>query len=150
MKIRKYQSCDLEKIVQLFYETVHAVNIKDYTEQQVNVWATGVVDWEKWNQSFQEHLTYVAVENNLVIGFGDMDKNGYLDRLFVHKDYQRQGVATALCDQLESMAGIECITVHASVTAKPFFEKRGYRIIKKQEVERQGILLPNYLMQKLL
>lgn len=140
----------MNQIVQLFYETVHTVNIKDYTEQQVNVWATGVVDWEKWNQSFQEHLTYVAVENNLVIGFGDMDKNGYLDRLFVHKDYQRQGVATALCDQLESMAGIECIIVHASVTAKPFFEKRGYRIIKKQEVERQGILLPNYLMQKLL
>lgn len=126
------------------------MNIKDYTEQQVNAWATGVADLEKWNRSFQEHFTYVAVENNLVIGFGDMDETGCLDRLFVHKDYQGQGVATVLCGQLESMAGIECITVYASVTAKPFFEKRGYKVIRKQEVERRGVFLYTYFMQKFL
>ena len=31
---------------------------------------------------------------------------------------------------------------------RPFFEKRGYRVVKEQQVERQGILLTNYVMEK--
>ncbi|MFR3031966.1 MAG: GNAT family N-acetyltransferase, partial [Blautia sp.] len=71
----------------------------------------------------------------------------YLDRLFVHKDYQRKGVATAICDKLEQMAQGDVVT-HASITAKPFFEKRGYKVVKEQKVERQGITLTNFVMKK--
>ncbi|GEA31614.1 hypothetical protein CDIOL_25370 [Clostridium diolis] len=42
------------------------------------------------------------------------------------------------------------ITVEASITAKPFFEKRGYHIVRQQEVERKGQLLTNFVMKKLL
>ena len=100
-----------------------------------------------WNQSFQEHFTIVAVDNNLIVGFGDIDKTGYLDRLYIHSDYQRQGIAAAICDQLEQAVPGTIVT-HASITARPFFEKRGYIIVKKQEVERQGIFLTNYVMEK--
>lgn len=147
MKIRKYQTSDCEEIGKLFYHTVHTVNAKDYTKEQLNVWATGQIDLEMWNQSFLEHYTIVAVDNNLIVGFGDIDKTGYLDRLYIHSDYQRQGIATAICDQLEQAVQGTIIT-HASITAKPFFEKRGYKIVKKQEVERQGIFLTNYVMKK--
>ena len=148
MEIRHYRSSDIEEMVRLFYETVHAVNIRDYTEQQVNVWATGEVDCEEWDASFKEHLTYVATENGLIVGFGDIDEAGYLDRLYVHKDYQNRGIATAICDRLEAESGVGCITVHASVTAKGFFENRGYRVIKSQVVERRGVGLKNYVMEK--
>lgn len=147
MKIRQYQTSDCEEIGELFYHTVHTVNAKDYTKEQLNVWATGQIDLEMWNQSFQEHYTIVAVDNNLIVGFGDIDKTGYLDRLYIHSDYQCQGIATAICDQLEQAVQGTIIT-HASITAKPFFEKRGYKIVKKQEVERQGIFLTNYVMKK--
>lgn len=33
---------------------------------------------------------------------------------------------------------------------KIFFERRGYRVVKRQEVERQGVLLTNYIMEKYL
>ena len=147
MKLRKYQASDCEKIVELFYHTVHTVNAKDYTKEQLNVWATGQIDLEMWNQSFQEHFTIVAVDNNLIVGFGDIDKTGYLDRLYIQSDYQRQGIAAAICDQLEQAVPGTIVT-HASITARPFFEKRGYIIVKKQEVERQGIFLTNYVMEK--
>lgn len=147
MIIREYQPSDCEEMAELFYNTVHTVNAKDYTKEQLNVWATGRVDLEKWNQSLQEHDTLVAVENERIIGFGDMDKTGYLDRLFVHKDYQKKGVATALCDKLEQGVQGKIIT-HASITARPFFEKRGYKVVKEQQVERQGILLTNFVMEK--
>ena len=147
MKIRKYQSSDCKSLADLFYHTVHTVNAKDYTKEQLNVWATGQIDLEMWNQSFQEHFTIVAVDNNLIVGFGDIDKTGYLDRLYIHSDYQRQGIAAAICDQLEQAVPGTIVT-HASITARPFFEKRGYIIVKKQEVERQGIFLTNYVMEK--
>ena len=75
----------------------------------------------------------------MIVGFGDIDKTGYLDRLYVHADYQRRGIATAICDRLEEAIQKNIIT-HASITARPF-EKRGYKVIKKQNVERQGIFL---------
>lgn len=147
MKIRKYKISDCEELAKLFYDTVHTANAKDYTEEQLNVWATGQVDLEKWNQSLHEHFTVVAVEDEVIIGFGDIDKTGYLDRLYVHRDHQGKGVATAICNQLEQTVQ-ENVVTHASITARPFFEKRGYKVVKEQQVERQGIMLTNFIMEK--
>ena len=146
MIIREYISSDCERLAELFFQTVHTVNAKDYIKEQLNVWATGNVDLSVWNNSFLEHYTLVALENNVIVGFGDIDNTGYLDRLFVHKDYQSQGIATALCDRLE--AGFDRVTTHASITAKQFFMNRGYRLIKEQHVVRNGISLANYVMEK--
>lgn len=137
-------------MVRLFYETVHAINIKDYTEEQVNCWADGNIDYREWDASFRKHLTYVAFENETIVGFGDIDETGYLDRLYVHKDYQGCGVATAICNRLESETRSERVKVHSSITAKSFFEKRGYHLIREQGVNRQGVILLNYIMAKQL
>ena len=147
MVIRKYESSDCKEMAELFFNTVHSVNVKDYTKEQLDAWAPGQVDLEKWDQSFQEHFSIVAVENDIIVGFGDIDKTGYLDRLYVHKNYQGKGIATVICDQLESKVKENIIT-HASITAKPFFEKRGYKVVKEQQVERNGFFLKNYIMEK--
>lgn len=47
MEIRQYQQSDCKILTELFYNTVHTVNAKDYTVEQLNVWATGQVDLEK-------------------------------------------------------------------------------------------------------
>ena len=148
MQLREYQQSDCEQLAELFYQTVHSVNAKDYTKEQLDVWATGKVDLCKWNSSFLKHKTIVAVETGKIIGFGDMDSTGYLDRLYVHKDYQRKGVASAICDALESFSKGKTFITHASITAKPFFQYRGYRVVKEQKVFRQGIALTNYVMEK--
>ncbi len=147
MFIREYQTSDCIEITELFYNTVHTVNAKDYTKEQLDVWATGQVDLKAWNQLLQEHFSIVAVDNDIIVGFGDIDETGYLDHLFVHADYQGKGIATAICDQLEQAVQGD-ITTHASITAKPFFEKRGYMAVKQQQVERQGVFLTNYVMKK--
>ncbi|MGN0743654.1 MAG: GNAT family N-acetyltransferase [Christensenellales bacterium] len=148
MIIRQYMSTDCENIAILFYHTVHTVNSKDYTEKQLNAWATGSVDLTQWNKSLSKHYAVVAIENDIIVGFGDIDKTGYLDRLYVHKDYQRQGIATALCNELEKAVETNKIVTHSSITAKPFFIQRGFRVIKEQQVTRNGIVLTNYLMEK--
>ncbi len=147
MVIRTYLPSDCRELAGLFYNTVHTVNAKDYTKEQLDVWAAGIVDFEKWNQSFEEHYSLVAIDNEVIVGFGDIDKTGYIDRLFVHSDYQRKGIAAAICNQLEKAVQGNIVT-HASITARPFFEKRGYKVVKEQQVERQGIFLTNFIMEK--
>ena len=49
MIIRRYEISDCKYVAELFYNTVHFINSKDYTEEQLNVWATGNIDLERWN-----------------------------------------------------------------------------------------------------
>lgn len=81
-----------------------------------------------------------------ILGFGDMTADGYLDRLFVHREAQGRGIASALCAALECRCSASEFTVHASRTAQPFFQGRGYQVVREQQVERRGVLLTNFLM----
>lgn len=148
MILREYTKTDCGELAELFYDTVHTVNAKDYTREQLDAWATNRVNLEAWNKSFQAHHTMVAEMDGQIVGFGNMDEIGYLDRLYVHKDYQRRGVATAICDALEQNTKAAAFTTHASITARPFFEKRGYTVVREQQVERRGVLLTNFVMHK--
>lgn len=148
MEIRKYEDTDFDEIAELFYNTVHSVNMNDYSQEQVDVWATGKLDPNRWNKSLLENYSIVGIEGRQIVGFGDIDKTNYLDRLYVHKDFQARGIATAICDELEKQANGATISVHTSITAKPFFEKRGYKVLKEQQVELAGVFLTNYVMDK--
>lgn len=152
MEIRKYTSGDLSEILKLFCDTVRTVNARDYTPEQIGAWVSNI-DAQRWDSSLSEHYSLVAVIDGKIVGFGDMDDSGYLDRLYVHADYQRRGIAAAICGRLEQYAAsinADKIVTHASITAKPFFEKLGYVVIKEQQVERVGVLLINYVMERSL
>ena len=150
MIIRGYLPSDCTQIAQLFYDTVHSVNAADYTSEQLDAWADGHVDLDAWDNSFREHFTLVACDGKEIVGFADMDENGYLDRLYVHRDYQRKGVASSLLREMSQKVKTDEITTYASITARPFFEKMGYRVVRENIVERKGVSLINYFMVKKL
>ena len=147
--LRPYRPEDCPALAALFYETVHTVNAAHYTPAQLDAWAPACgPDLAAWDKSFRAHRTLVAELDGRLAGFGDLDPAaGYLDRLYVHKDLQGRGVATALCNALEEAAAGPVVT-HASVTARPFFARRGYRVLRAQQVERRGVTLANYVMEK--
>ncbi|MFV0517924.1 MAG: GNAT family N-acetyltransferase [Aminipila sp.] len=151
MKIREYRQADQKVLFQLFYNTVHEINCRDYNEEQINTWAPVNIDLKAWNESFLHHHSIVVEKDNEIVGFADMDRNGYLDRLFVHKDYQGIGIATMLLENLENYAkenGILSCDTYASITAKPFFEKRGFIVERENIVKRENVELINYKMSK--
>ena len=154
MILRKYKSDDCLKLLKLFYDTVRTVNKKDYNDEQLSVWAPDNYIEEKyntWQKSLSENFTVIAEKNGDIVGFGDIEKNGYLNRLFVHKNYQSRGIASSIVKELENYAEKICIRTiitEASTTAKPFFEKIGYSLIKEQQIEKKGIFLTNYVMEK--
>ncbi len=153
--IRAIKVEDLELIVALFKETVHHVNAKDYTFEQLLVWAPDHIHHsdDRW-QSLLSNVAYLAEIDNVIVGFADITTEGYLDRLFVHKDYQRQGIASMLTNKLELSLferGVKKVTTEASITAKPFFEQMGYLVVKEQNKPRPGgVTLTNFLMEKRL
>ena len=125
MVIRPYRSADCSALAELFYETVHTACARDYTPEQLDAWAPGQVDLAAWDVSFLAHRTLAAVE-----------------------DFQRRGVASALCDALEAASAAETFTTHASRTARPFLEHRGWRVVREQTVLRRGVALNNFVMEK--
>lgn len=81
-------------------------------------------------------------------------KNGnYIDFFYIHKDFQRQGIADKILTELELEAirqHSKMLTSDISITAKPFFEKKGFRVKAEQKNIRLGIELINYKMEKKL
>ena len=132
----------------LFYGAVHTACAGDYTPAQLDAWAPASYDSAAWAETLFCRTVLAAEEAGQLLGFGSIGPDGYLDLLYVRGDCQGRGVGTALCDALEGLYPAGRLTVHASRTARPFFEKRGYRVIRAQRVERRGQTLENFVMEK--
>lgn len=150
IKVRKYKESDCAALAGLFYETVRSVNAKDYSKEQLCAWAPEETDLSRWGERLRGSFTAVAEYGGITAGFGNINENGYLDMLFVHKDHQSMGIASAICDVIEKYPSANNIYAYASITAKPFFEARGYRTVRENIVEKGGIHLTNYLMEKII
>ena len=153
MLIRPFKPEDTAAAYQLFYDTVHSVNLQHYTPEEVEAWVPShTPDLQQWQERFLRQHTLLAEIDGQLAGFANLEEDGRnIDMVYTHKDFQGQGVATALLDQLEQEVlqnGGKRIELAASITARPFFEKRGYRLIRENEVLRHGVVLRNFIMVK--
>ena len=151
MEFREYKNTDLHAVMDLFYVTVHEVNKNDYSEEQLDAIAPKDANEYHWEKSLEKNHTIVVEEDDKLIAFGNIVKTGYLDRLYVHPDYLRKGIASKLVEELEEYAkkhGSHVINVTSSITSKAFFESKGYAVIEEQINERRGERLLRYLMEK--
>ena len=153
MDIIPYQPDDLKEVYQLFYDTIHKVNVKDYTAKQLAVWAPEIPDWDKWQTRLTGAITFICRINDNIAGFGSLVDHTYLDFLYVSFQFQRRDVATNIYSKLEEISrsnGTNFITTDASITARPFFEKMGFKVLHKQSIRKKDIVLVNYKMLKRL
>ena len=151
MEFREYKNTDLHAVMDLFYVTVHEVNKNDYSEEQLDAIAPKDANEYHWEKSLEKNHTIVVEEDDKLSAFGNIGKTGYLDRLYVHPDYLRKGIASKLVEELEEYAkkhGSHVINVTSSITSKAFFESKGYAVIEEQINERRGERLLRYLMEK--
>ena len=151
MEFREYNNTDLHAVMDLFYVTVHEVNKNDYSEEQLDAIAPKDANEYHWEKSLEKNHTIVVEEDDKLIAFGNIGKTGYLDRLYVHPDYLRKGIASKLVEELEEYAkkhGSHVINVTSSITSKAFFESKGYAVIEEQINERRGERVLRYLMEK--
>lgn len=143
MILRAYRPDDFLEVFALFKETVQRINRKDYSEEQIKAWLQS--DPAHFQERLLAHKSYVVIDQKRIVGFGDIDDACYLDHLYVAADAQRKGIATRLMNQLEK-EGTGSIYTDVSITARPFFERRNYKVLKRQTVLCHGVYLDNYKM----
>ena len=153
MTIRKGTIADSEEIKKLFVETIKESCKSDYSEEQINVWTTNAENTARWEKVLKEQFVLVALDEDKITGFATLDHGNYIDLFYVHKDHQRQGIALNLYRQIEKEAirqGQTEITANVSITARPFFEKMAFEVLKQQSVAIQDVTLTNFKMSKKL
>jgi putative acetyltransferase len=151
IEVRQSVSGDVERITQLFYDTIQNININDYSQEEVDDWSSWKTDIDKWLEKMQEQYFVVAVIKNKIVGFSSLALDGYLDFMFVDKDTQGQGVASALLSEIERKANEQnndVIYSDVSLTAKGFFESKGFIVERQQLKKSKKKELVNYRMTK--
>ena len=150
--IRAALQSDAVELKKLFQNTVLAINRRDYSQAEVEDWASCGDDLSNIEDMIKTHYFIVAVnQQSEIVGFSSITPQGYLHSMFVHKDFQGEGIATMLLNEIEQYAitnGIMRITSEVSLTARPFFEKKGYIVEEEQKRKANQLSLTNFWMAK--
>jgi GNAT superfamily N-acetyltransferase len=112
-----------------------------------------VPDQQAWHARMSEsdRRTLVAEEDDEVVGFAELEDDGHLDMLYLRGDAVGRGVGRQLYEAVEGEArglGVGRIFTEASVTARPFFERNGFRVVLEQRVSCRGVEIINFAMEK--
>ncbi len=140
---------DIPQLKNLFTETVTSVNIQDYSKEQVEDWASCGDGDERWMELLQKHQVFVCELDGQMAGYCSIDSEGYIHMMFTSKDYQRRGVARRMMLYLFECAkrfGLKTLSSNVSITAKPFFERFGFKMMIEQEARANKLFLKNYKM----
>jgi putative acetyltransferase len=136
---------------ELYIETIQLVCKNDYNPDQINAWISGVKNTNRWIEVIETQFVLLAIIEAKIVGFGTLKDGNYIDFFYIHKDFQRQGIADKILTKLELDAKnkhSKIIISDVSTTAKPFFEKKGFLVKAEQKNIRLGIELVNFKMEK--
>lgn len=151
LKIRTFKKGDELALRQLFFDTVRNVNIKDYSLDQVQAWASENYDEKRWAEKLAANNPFIAIFEGEIVGFADIQETGYIDHFFCHRNHQGKGVGKTLMQTLfitGQQAGITRLYSHVSITANTFFAHFGFKVLKEQKVDIRGQTLTNFIMEK--
>ncbi|WP_345989995.1 GNAT family N-acetyltransferase [Chryseobacterium sp. Chry.R1] len=151
INIREAKEEELIIIQQMCSDTIYKICSVDYTYNQLEVWISNIEDTQRWIHALLGQYLIVAEFESKIIGFITLKNKFYIDYLYIHKNYQRRGIAKMLFKVIEKKAISEKqheLVSDVSITAKPFFENLGFKVLKKQKVKIKGVELINYRMIK--
>jgi putative acetyltransferase len=149
--IRDYTAADAPDLWALKFHTIHQINKRDYTAEQLRAWAPAGFDMQIWQKRADGMHPYIAQFGHTIVGFADLQPDGYIDHFFCSADYQGCGVGKALMQHIlhrAQMLALPRVYSAVSITAKPFYENFGFTVVKKQSVEVNGEHLTNFLMER--
>jgi GNAT superfamily N-acetyltransferase len=153
LTIRKYQAGDAQALTEIFYNAVESNCGEGYSPEEIRAWAPLPIDYASWKRRLEQHRPWVALLHSSPIGFISLLPDGEVGLAYVHRAFQRQGVASKLYEALENEArstGLDKLSVEASHAAKPLFERLGYGVAHRNNKIRNGLTLVNWKMTKVL
>ena len=153
MYIRKLLDDEYEQVIELIYGSVHSVCREDYTEAELDAWAPKAFDARRFQSALDGCFNIVMIEKRKIVGFLSMEQDGYINRVYTHKDFQKQGIAARLMLEAESYAkdnGVYELRLDSSKTAEYFYFKMGFSECGISTNECNGVVFRNKTMYKKL
>lgn len=151
--IRHYIADDAQQLANIYYYTIHNINVQDYSEEQVNAWApSSSLELTSWKKKWGTIPPLVALMDNKIVGFTEFEPNGHIDCFYVHHEYQGFGIGSSLMNEIFKKANdlnLKRVFAEVSITAKPFFEAKGFKVVKQQNVDIRGVKLTNFIMENI-
>ena len=151
LKFRQANLNDLEEIQELFVETIKSSCQNDYNKQQINAWVNSVENKERWKSILANQYFLIAEIENKMVGYGSLENGNYLDLMYVHKDFLRKGIAKMIFEKLKDKSielGFDKLTSDVSKTARPFFETKGFKVIRENKNIIKDVEIINYHMSQ--
>ncbi len=132
-KVSRAIDSDLPLMQRLFYQTVTSYGSAIFTKAEIKIYSRLATNKAYWQKKFEEDFIYNVKLNGEILGSFSMDKNGTIEYIFVHMNYHGKGIATALYETMEEVAGkanIKTLTTRVNLMTKDFFQRNGFDIIK--------------------
>ncbi len=152
--IRPYRAEDAAPLARVFHRAVRRGTGAHYSVLQRMAWSPRPSDGAEWHARLSAIDTIVAELPRGPVGFMALSvEERFIDFAYVDPSVRGQGVAAALYAVIEGRAralGLTCLQTEASRVAEPFFERRGWQVVRRQTVKRRMVRLPNAVMEKAL
>ena len=153
--VRLYRPDDAVAIPVIFHRSVREVASANYTEAQVAAWSPAPPDYT-WatGRANDGRSIFVAVDqSDTPVGYIDVEADGHIDHLYCLPEAVSRGVGAQLYAVVEMHArhlGLTRLYVEASEPARRMFERQGFSMLERRDLEHRGIPIHNYLMEKTL
>ena len=151
--IRDFREDDAEILWKLFFDTVRNINRRDYSESQVRAWASDTYDADYWTRRMRGLSPFIAEIDSVVVGYADLQPDGLIDHFFCHHEYQGRGVGRALMHHILEVGrsrGVSRFHSEVSVTARPFYEHLGFRVVREKTENMGDQILEYNVMERVL
>lgn len=153
MKIRRFAYGDEAALFQVYFSAIHETASRDYTQEQIDAWAPVNMDQRRWAKRMQGINPFVVESHGEIVGYADIQADGYIDHFFVSGFHPRRGIGALLMGRIHQEAqalGLKEMTSNVSLTAQPFFEHYGFHVVERRNAVIAGVTLPNALLWKAL
>ncbi len=153
MIIRRFQPGEEGAIWDVYFRSTHESNSRDYHSDLLDRWAPVDQNMNEWKGRCVQKNPFVAIIENRIVGMAELEPNGFVDYFYVSPDFERQGVGSRILAEIETEASrmnLSELTADVSLTAKGFFESRGFVVREARTHVILGHPAPNFSMSKRL
>lgn len=151
IEICDFEASEADQLGVIFFDAVREGATEFYSLEQRQAWASKTPSGPSWASRLAAQKTVVARKAGLPVGFMTLDGDGYIDLAFVAPGHQRQGIGGYLYARIEALArdaNIARLHSQASYLVRGLFEQQGWDVVREQQIERAGVTLTNFLMEK--
>lgn len=149
MKLRKFKKEDTKKVCYLIRR-----NMKEILP---NFYPKDVVDFlynhetpKKFLKRGKNRIYIVAVKGKRIIGIAGLEEND-VKSFFVNPSFHKKGIGKLLINEIEKIAksrNLKKLIVNSSFNAQGFYEKCGFKKVRKFSNKIETIVLEGIFMEK--